>query len=204
MIMNKRLVPVIISMAISASGVQAGGDASAGKTKSAPCIACHGADGNSPNPIWPKLAGQHPDYISKQIADFKGGARKDPLMSAQAAALNDQDIGDLAAYYTKQKLQSGTAAADKVEAGERLYRGGNIATGVAACSACHGPTGSGNPGARFPSVAGQHADYVSKTLKDFRSGTRGNDPGKMMRDIASKMSDAEIEAVAQYMQGLQP
>ena len=202
--MNKWLIPLTISLSICIGGVQAAGDAAQGKTKSAPCMACHGADGNSPNPIWPKIAGQHPDYIKKQIMDFKRGARKDPLMSAQAVPLSDQDVDDLAAYFAMQSIQPGTAMADKVETGERLFRGGNLASGVAACSACHGPAGAGNLGAKFPAIAGQHADYTSKTLKDFRSGARSNDPSKMMRDIAAKMSDAEIEAVAQYVQGLQP
>lgn len=202
--MKMWLIPISIAMALTSGAALAAGDASAGKTKSATCLACHGPDGNSPNVIWPKLAGQHPEYIVKQIMHFKSGARSDPLMSAQAAALSEQDMHDLAAYFSSQTIKPGTAAADKVAMGERLYRGGNIASGVAACTACHGALGQGNPAAVFPAIAGQHAAYVTKALKDFRAGARGSgDTGKMMRGVGAKMSDAEIEAVAQYVQGLQ-
>ncbi len=202
--MNIWLIPIAIAVALTSGAALAAGNASAGKTKSAPCMACHGADGNSPNVIWPKLAGQHPAYIVKQLQAFKSGDRKDPLMSAQAAPLSDQDMQDLAAYFSSQKIQTGTAAADKVALGEGLYRGGNTESGVAACTACHGPIGQGNPAAAYPSIAGQHAAYVVKALKDFRAGNRGvGDTGKMMRGVGSKMTDAEIEAVAQYVQGLQ-
>ena len=167
------LIPIAIAVALTSGAALAAGNASAGKTKSAPCMACHGADGNSPNVIWPKLAGQHPAYIVKQLQAFKSGDRKDPLMSAQAAPLSDQDMQDLAAYFSSQKIQTGTAAADKVALGEGLYRGGNTESGVAACTACHGPIGQGNPAAAYPSIAGQHAAYVVKALKDFRAGNRG-------------------------------
>ena len=200
--MNKWLVSVSIALVLAAGGVQAAGDAEAGKAKSATCLACHGPDGNSPNPIWPKLAGQHPAYIKKQLADFKAGARKNDLMSPMAAPLNEQDIENLAAYFTSQKQSPGVAAADKVELGEKMYRAGNAATGVAACMACHGPTGIGNPEANFPRISGQHAAYLDKALKDFRSGSRTNDTANMMQAVAGKMTDAEIAAVAQYIQGL--
>ncbi|MCG8427694.1 MAG: cytochrome c4 [Chromatiales bacterium] len=200
--MNKWLVSVSIVLAFTVTGVQAAGDADAGKTKSATCLACHGPDGNSPNPIWPKLAGQHPSYIIKQVSDFKAGKREDPLMTPMAAPLNDQDIQDLAAYFSGQTQSAGTAAADKVELGEKLYRAGNMETGVAACMACHGPTGIGNPAANFPRISGQHADYLVKTMKDFRDGKRTNDLNKMMQGVVAKMTDKEIEAVAQYVQGL--
>ena len=200
--MNRWLVSVSIVLAVTAGGVQAAGDAEAGKTKSATCMACHGPDGNSANPIWPKLAGQHPSYIEKQLTDFKGGARKNDLMSPMAMPLSEQDMQDLAAYFSSQTQSAGTAAADKVALGEKVYRAGNGATGVAACMACHGPAGAGNPGANFPRIAGQHAAYVEKALKDFRSGARTNDNAKMMQGVAMKMTDAEIAAVAQYVQGL--
>lgn len=201
--MNKLLTTSLIAGALVGGNVQAAGDLAAGQTKSATCIACHMADGNSVNPIWPKIAGQHPRYVKKQLMDFKSGNRVDPLMSAQAAPLSDQDVEDLAAYFYSQKQNGGSASPDQVAKGERFYRGGNIATGVAACAGCHGPTGSGNPASNFPAIAGQHADYTAKTIKDFRAGKRANDPGQMMRNIASRMTDAEIEAVAQYIQGLQ-
>lgn len=181
---------------------QAAGDAAAGQTKSAVCAACHGVDGNSMVPNWPKLAGQHASYITKQLADFKAGGRTDPTMSPMAAPLSDQDVADLAAYFSSQKVTIGTANAEKAALGKKLYLGGDSAKGISACMACHGPNGAGNPGAKFPAVQGQQSMYVVKQLQDFRSGTRKNDPAKMMSSIAAKMSDAEIEAVAEYIAGL--
>jgi cytochrome c553 len=200
--MNKWLVSVSIVLAMAAGGAQAAGDAEAGKAKSATCLACHGPDGNSANPIWPKLAGQHPDFIKKQLMEFKAGARKNDLMSPMAAPLTEQDMDDLAAYFSSQTQSPGTAAADKVALGEKIFRAGNSKNGVAACMACHGPAGLGNPDANFPRISGQHADYLAKAMKDFRSGSRSNDMGRMMQGVAAKMTDAEIEAVAQYAQGL--
>jgi len=184
------------------SAAQAAGDPAAGKTKSATCVACHGADGNSVNPLWPKLAGQHAEYITKQLMDFKAGDRKNSTMSPMAAPLSEQDVADLAAYFSSQQVAIGSADPEKAAPGRKIYQAGNPETGVAACMACHGPSGTGNPVAKFPRLTGQHADYVAKALKDFRSGTRANDPGSMMRSVAAKMSDAEIEAVAQYITGL--
>jgi cytochrome c553 len=181
---------------------QAAGDAEAGKSKSAMCAACHGPDGNSPAPTFPKLAGQHAAYLAKQLAEYKSGERQNATMNGMAAALSEQDIADLAAFYSSQQVTLGKAAEDKVAAGEAVYRAGNAATGVSACTACHGPTGSGNPMANFPSLSGQHADYTVLQLKAFRAGERANDAGSMMRGVAKKMTDAEIEAVAQYIQGL--
>jgi len=198
----KKQFAVFVAAFVMAGASQAAGDAAAGQTKSVTCLACHGADGNSVNPIWPKLAGQHPEYILKQLADLKSGVRKDPLMSPMAAPLSDADMADLAAYFSSQKTAPGTAAPDQAKAGETLYRAGNAASGLTACIACHGPSGAGNGAANFPRLAGQHASYVDKALKDLRSGTRSNDPNRMMRDIAGKMTDAEIAAVAQYIQGL--
>ena len=201
--MKKWLVSVSIALAFGAASVQAAGDAAAGKTKSATCVACHGPNGNSPtNPVWPKLAGQHPSYIMKQLNEFKSGDRKDNLMSPMAAPLAEQDMLDLAAYFSSKEQTAGTAKADQVAVGEQLYRAGNPETGVAACMACHGPTGIGNGPANFPRISGQHAVYVEKALKDFRSGARSNDVNQMMRGVVAKMTDAEIAAVAQYVQGL--
>ena len=166
------------------------------------CAACHGADGNSAAPNFPNLAGQHASYLLKQLQNFKSGKRKDPTMTAMVAPLSEQDMADLAAYFSTQVEKVGKTAEDKLEAGQSLYRAGDAATGVAACAACHGPTGSGNPQATFPRLSGQHATYVETQLKNFRSGVRANDAGSMMRGVASKMSDAEIAAVAQYVQGL--
>ncbi|WP_456373664.1 c-type cytochrome [Thiolapillus sp.] len=199
----KKALLIASFVAMAATGVaQAAGDAGAGKTKSAACAACHGADGNSGvNPLWPKLAGQHPKYIKKQLHDFKAGKRKDGTMAPMAAPLKDQDIEDLAAYFSSQTRKIGTAAEDKVALGEKLYRAGS-SNGAPACSGCHGPAGAGNAAANFPSLSGQGAAYVAKQLKDFRSGARSNDMNGMMAGVASKLTDADIEAVSQYVQGL--
>ncbi len=201
--MKKWLVTASIALAFTTGLAQAAGNADEGKTKSAVCAGCHAADGNSGiNPLWPKLAGQHPQYIEKQLKDFKAGNRTDPLMAPMAMPLSDQDVADLAAYFSSQTKKIGTAAADQVAKGEKIFRAGNPDTGVAACMACHGPTGAGNPQAVFPALNGQNAAYVEKALKDFRSGARTNDTAKMMQGVVARMTDDEIAAVAQYIQGL--
>jgi cytochrome c553 len=201
--MNKWLVTATLALSFSVGLAHAAGNAEEGKKNSAVCASCHGAEGNSPiNPLWPKLAGQHPQYIEKQLKDFIAKNRSDPMMSPMAAPLTDQGIADLAAYFSSQTVKGGVAAADKVADGERLYRAGNPNTGVAACMACHGPTGAGNPQAIFPAIGGQHASYVEKALKDFRAGNRTNDTAKMMQGVVERMSDKEIADVAQYIQGL--
>ena len=201
--MTKWLVTILTTLGFCLSIAHAAGNPDEGKNKSAICAGCHGADGNSPiNPMWPKLAGQHPKYIEKQIRDFKAGNRTDPTMAPMAKPLTDQDIADLAAYFSSQTRQTGKAAADKVNAGEAIFRAGNAKTGVVACMACHGPAGSGNPQANFPSIAGQHSAYVEKALKDFRDGKRTNDLNTMMQGVVNRMTDQEIAAVAQYIQGL--
>lgn len=200
MIFNKSIL-VMLAL-LFAAPVLAAGNAAAGEGKAGVCFGCHGPNGNSLNPVWPKLAGQGEGYLAKQLADFKSGARKDPIMSGQAAALSAQDMADLAAYFTTQKISPAAADKDKLTLGQNIYRGGNKDRGVAACISCHGPDGAGNPAAKFPALGSQQADYVVKTMKDFRSGARGNDPAKMMRDIAGRMSDKEIEAVASYIAGL--
>ena len=178
-------------------------DPQAGEAKAGSiCIACHGPMGNSINPVWPKLAGQHPEYIYKQIMDFKGGKRENILMSPQAAALTEQDARDVAAFYSKQTQSPGETDPAALALGERVYRGGNPETGVPACSGCHGPAGLGAGVSRFPRISGQHADYVKQTLGYFRTGTRANDPNGMMRGVAARMTDQEIAAVSQYVQGL--
>jgi cytochrome c553 len=198
----KHLLIAPIASLVLLTSAHAAGDVEAGKSKSAMCAACHGPDGNSPAPAFPKLAGQHAAYLAKQLAEYKSGERQNATMNGMAAALSEQDIADLAAFYSSQQVTLGKAAEDKVAAGEAVYRAGNAATGVSACTACHGPTGSGNPMANFPSLSGQHADYTVLQLKAFRAGERANDAGSMMRGVAKKMTDAEIEAVAQYIQGL--
>ena len=203
--MNKWLVlAATISLATAtATATAAAGDATAGKTKSATCAGCHGADGGSVNPEWPNLAGQHAKYIAKQLTDFKAGKdRSNATMAGMVAALSKQDMADLAAFFSSLPRKVGAADKSLVAAGEKIYRGGNPATGVAACIGCHGPTGSGNPAANFPALSGQHAKYVENQLNAFKTGQRKNDAGKMMRNIAGKLSEKEIKAVASYVQGL--
>ncbi|MDQ2695870.1 MAG: cytochrome c4 [Pseudomonadota bacterium] len=185
-----------------ASAVWAAGDPAAGKDKAAACAACHGADGNSASGQWPKLAGQHADYLVKQLQNFKSGDRVNATMNGMAAPLSDQDIEDLAAYFASQQPTRGEANPELVEVGQQLFRGGNLANGVPACMACHGANGAGNPAAKFPALAGQHAEYTASQLQAFRALQRANDAGQMMRNIAQKMTDQEIQAVASYVQGL--
>jgi len=203
MIYKTLIAIAALSMAVASTGVSAAGNAKAGKAKAVSCAGCHGVNGNSTNPSWPKLAGQHAGFIAKQLADFKSGKeRNDPLMAGQVASLSKQDMDDLGAYFAKQTGTQGATNKKLAAAGEKLYRGGNKKKGVAACIACHGPTGAGNPAANFPTLSGQHAAYVEKAMKDFRSGVRSNDMNNMMRNIAEKMSDKEIKAVASYISGL--
>jgi cytochrome c553 len=171
------------------------------------CAACHAADGNSTAPANPKIAGQIPEYLNKQLLDFKaqGGkkpARESPIMMGMVANLSEADMKGLAAFYGGQKLKP-AAASDKnlVAAGQRLWRGGNAATGVPACAGCHGPAGAGMP-AQYPRIAGQYADYVAAQLKAFKEGGRANDPNGMMRGVAARLTDREIRAVAEYAAGL--
>lgn len=193
----------ILAVSLFAPAAHAAGDAKAGETKVAACAACHGAKGNSTVANFPKLAGQHAGYIAKQLADFKQGeTRSDPLMAGQVAGLSEQDMADIGAYYARQSVSLGQADEKLAAFGEKLYRGGNPEKGLTACIACHGPTGAGNPAANFPLLSGQHTDYLVKAIKDFRDGKRTNDMNGMMRDIAGKMSDREIQAVASYISGL--
>jgi len=188
---------------LSGNVAQAAGDAAAGATKAGTCAACHGMDGNSVNPLWPSLAGQNEAYLVNTLNAFKNGTRTDLLMSAQAAALTDQDIADLAAHFAAQKPAQRTANPSLVGAGEMLYRGGNKEAKISACIACHGPTGQGNAPAAYPAVAGQHAAYTAKQLADYQSGARTSDgDAKIMRSITARLSKDEIDAVAAYMQGL--
>lgn len=167
------------------------------------CAACHAADGNSTIAANPKLAGQHGDYIAKQLAEFKANkTRKNAVMNGFAAALKDEDMANLAAYYAGQKPKEGAARnAAVVKLGEKIYRGGIAEKGIAACAGCHGPAGAGIP-AQYPRIAGQWADYTKAQLVAFRVGERANDPASMMRGVAARLSDKEIEAVSDYIAGL--
>ena len=196
------LLALASALTLLTGAVYAAGDASAGKSKAAACAACHGVDGNGgADPSWPKLASQSPDYLVKQLMDFKNGARKDPIMQGMAAPLSKQDMADIAAYYAGQPIKPGAAkSAQLAKRGEHLYRGGNAQSGVSACMSCHGPSGSGIP-PRFPRVSGQNAVYTEKQLLAFKSEKRAND-GEFMTRIAFRMSEAEIAAVSEYMAGL--
>ncbi len=200
----KRIAAIAGALCLVLTGaVSAEGDPAAGKAKSAVCAACHGADGNSVNPEWPVLAAQQPNYTVSQLLAYKNGTRVNALMTAQAMSLDDAGRADLAAFYNAQTVTPKTADPELVEAGKRLYRGGNTETGVSACAACHGPDGKGYPGGTgIPRVAGQHATYLAAQLRLYASGERRSDMNQMMRNIAAAMSDEEIDAVSSYMQGL--
>ncbi len=203
--MKKTLAVAAMFGMVAASSAYAGGSAmlaKAQKTASTVCSACHGVDGNSTSPLYPKLASQHEAYLAKQLRDFKSGKRKNAIMSAMVMSLSLGDIQGLAAYFSAQQETPGHATKPKlVAAGKKIYRGGVAGTGVPACMSCHSPNGAGIP-VLFPQVAGQHAAYIAAQLKAFRAGTRANDPNKMMRQIALRMTDPEIAAVSQYIAAL--
>lgn len=200
--MNKVLVSLLLTLGITGAA-QAAGDAAAGQNKVMLCTACHSADGNSAAPNFPKLAGQGERYLLKQMMDIKSGVRNVPEMTGMLTNLNEQDMADVAAYYESQTLVGGVADADLAERGEAIYRGGNLKTGLPACTGCHSPTGQGNEPAGYPHLAGQHAQYTIKQLTDFREGDRTNDGDIMvMRTIAERLSNKDIQAVAEYIQGL--
>ncbi|HEX7971288.1 MAG TPA: c-type cytochrome [Thiobacillus sp.] len=166
------------------------------------CVACHAADGNSTTPANPKIAGLNADYINKQLNNFKSGERQNPVMGGIVASLTPQDMLNLAAYFSAQQRKPGTSKDQELALlGQKIYRGGVQGAGVPACASCHGPQGKGIP-TQFPLLAGQHSDYVYAQLNNFRVGARANDGAKMMRSIAAKMTDADMKAVASYIQGL--
>lgn len=181
------------------------GNIEAGKAKASVCAACHGVDGNSTVSIWPKISGQGDLYLIKELMEYRKGPqghRFDPSMYAMVQQLTDRDIADLAAYFASQTMSGGAAKADLVALGEKIYRGGNLETGVPACAGCHGATGDGNNLARFPRLSGQHADYTMDQLKKFKAKTRSDDPNGIMRDISQRLSEDEMKAVSSYVSGL--
>lgn len=199
------LAPSLYAEPTGAPSTQLVGDPVAGEGKSAVCAACHGKDGNSTVPNWPKIAGQLEGYLAKTLRAYQAGekgGRPDPVMMGMTQSLTDRDIADLASYFAKQTLQPGAAQAPLVTLGERIYRGGNLASGVPACMGCHDVNGQGNSPANFPRLGGQFAEYISDQLKKFRAGTRSDDLNGIMRDIAKKMTDEEIQAVSSYVSGL--
>jgi len=193
------LVFAVLSFSVLASG-----DPAAGKEKSQVCQGCHGVDGNSYGPEWPNLAGQHPSYLIKQIRNFQDGVRTNETMNGMVIGLSKQDIEDIAAYFSTQSLQALTpeTAVEIIKTGRKIYKGGNRYSGVPACAGCHGPNAAGNGPASFPHLAGQKTTYVVKTLKDFKSGARANDPNEIMRNIATRLTENEITAVAAYLSTL--
>jgi len=221
--MKKKALIIAMGIALlsAVNAPQAEENAQAGKAKSATCAGCHGEDGNSLATMFPKLAGQHASYTARQLTAFKNGTRKNPTMMPMAAALSDDDISDLSAFYANQKIAPNNDAApafsddgetvNKVEEtpelglkelralGKQLYESGNVRSGVSACIACHGPTGMGNKPAGFPVLKAQHAEYVYVALKEFKAGARGGDFSKMMYMVAQKMTNQEMKAAAAYI-----
>lgn len=201
------LVAGFIGFTSNAAAVE--GSVEAGQSKAMVCAACHGPNGNSPSSMYPSLAGQHDTYLIKQLTEYRLAAqtngeqgRANAIMQGQAMNLSDQDIADLAAYFSAQDAEIVGAPEDSIAMGEKLYRGGDEERGLTACVACHGPRGDGMGLAGFPDISGNHAAYMKTQLEMFRSGERNNDLNGMMRDIASKMTDADIEVLSQYLSGL--
>ncbi|PSV65663.1 c-type cytochrome [Photobacterium angustum] len=205
----KKLI-LILSLLASYSTTAEEGNIEAGKLKAATCAACHGKDGNAAlMQQYPKLAGQHPKYLEKQLKEYKqamatGGkqGRNNPVMGGMAMALSDQDIADIAVYYASLPISDNTSPKESVEVAQQLYRFGDTERGIAACIACHGPRGNGMSLSGFPKISGQNAEYVKLQLEEFRSSARANDMNAMMRSVAAKLSDDEINALSQYVGGL--
>jgi len=193
---------LLAALTFGSGAALAAGDAAAGKTKAAACAGCHGTDGKATIAEYPNLAGQHADYIAKQLEHFKSGERANAIMAGMAAALSAQDMADIGAFYAGLTPIAGVANKDGLQQGQDIYRGGITDVGVPACSGCHGATGNGNPAAGFPALAGQNAAYTVLQLQAFRSKDRANDANAMMRGVAERLTDAEIDAVANYISGL--
>lgn len=205
--MKKILFTLLLGLGVLNTASAIEGNADDGKNKSAMCAACHGVDGNGAVPIYPKLAGQSAAYIAKQLADFKLGmtsggkqGRADPVMGGMTMALSEQDMADLGAYFASQELSAGSNTSN--DTGKKLYLGGDSSRGITACVACHGVNGKGMEQAVFPAIGQQNAAYIKSQLEKFRSGARTNDKASMMRKIAMKLEDADIEALTEYVASL--
>ena len=200
----KKLILAGVATFFLMSGSAIAGDAAAGKAKSAACGGCHGFDGNSPIPAYPKLAGQNEAYIVKQVKDFKANTdRQNPIMFGMVAALSDEDAADIGAYFQAQSLKEAAVSdAGKHAAGRDIYKGGDLQKGIPACQACHGPKGSGTAGIGYPQIGGQYVEYTLAQLKAFKDGSRKNDDKMLMRSIVEKMSDEDMAAVANYIASL--
>ena len=211
--MKKRLQAVLFALALTSTStiLHAEGSVEAGKEKAVLCFSCHGEKGNSVVSTFPKLAQQNTSYLVKQLQAYKNGARKNAMMSAVVTNLNEDDMSDIAAYFSAQEIsanqlppeddeeESKKSVKDLIALGLDLYRNGDLPREVSACIACHGPFGEGNKPASFPAIKSQHADYLIQTLKDFKNGARSNNPENMMHMIAVKMTDEEIKAVSYHI-----
>lgn len=203
------MVPAIMAMAMLPGLATANsaivGDPEAGAAKAAVCAACHGTDGNSVVTEWPKIAGQHEDYAARQTRLVRDGLRDVPTMYPMVMSLSDQDIADISAYFAQYAVEPGVADEDLVEHGRAVYQFGHVGNGVPSCAGCHGPSGSGIPGAHYPMLAGQHADYTADRLRRYRAGEHNgdNDPySHIMVAVARNLTDEDIEAVSSYIEGL--
>ncbi|MDX1706590.1 c-type cytochrome [Pseudidiomarina sp.] len=194
---------------LSAKASTVGGDVERGQELAGVCAACHGPNGNSPSDMYPKIAGQHAPYLLKQLLDYQRAAatngeegRANAIMQGQVSAYNEQELADLAAYFAAQDPEVGSTTETAVAYAQPLYRGGDDERNIPACTACHGPRGDGMGLAKFPDISGQHASYARQQLEMFRSGERANDPNGMMRDVAAKLTDKDIEMLSSYLEGL--
>ena len=196
---------IIISAILIFSNNVFAADIDKGKEKSVTCVVCHGQDGVSVNPLWPKLAGQHASYLKSQLYEFQkgpNGNRNNAIMYGISVVLSEEDIDDISAYYASLETSIGTTADEYLIKGQNIYRGGNMEYKIQACISCHGPNGQGNNPAAIPALSGQHAQYIYQQLKNFQLKNRANDMNKMMRNTVHRMSEEEMKAVAQYIQGL--
>ena len=196
---------IIISATLIFSNNVFAADIDKGKEKSVTCVACHGQNGVSVNPLWPKLAGQHASYLKSQLYEFQkgiNGNRNNAIMYGISVVLSEEDIDDISAYYSSLEISIGTTADEYLVKGQNIYRGGNMEYKIQACISCHGPNGQGNKPAAIPALSGQHAQYIYQQLKNFQLKNRANDMNKMMRNTVHRMSEEEMKAVAQYIQGL--
>jgi len=203
----RKLILTGVVLAVFNANVSAADQAA--PAAAATCVACHGPDGNSPLDLYPKIAGQHAGYLAKQLKAFKLGltsggkqGRVDPVMGGMAMPLSDADIEALSRYFAKQSLKYGETPEAVIAQAEALYRGGDMARGLPACIACHGPKGNGTELSGFPRISGQHPAYTKSQLEKFRSSARNNDLNAMMRDVASKLTDQEIVVLSEYLAGL--
>jgi len=208
--MKMKLSPlfVLAGLTLAVTQIQAeslvDGSADAGKARALTCTACHGPEGNSASPMWPNIAGQNAPYLLAQLKAFKDGSRVDPLMSSQAMMLSDEDMANLAVYFESLPAAAQSLADESLlERGEALYRGGNKEDEASACLACHGPTGRGNPAAKYPALQGQHAAYTAKQLNAYADGARTTDgKTRIMQDIAANLDKEDVAALSSYVQGL--